>query len=407
MDRRLLGCIVGLLPALAIAANVVADYPGEIGAGSGWKAVAGEKEGKVVYVPFEGFYASKGGRFESPRFALGKKPGENAWFRLTFSAKSEADGFWWVDFFDGDGANVNDVNSRLYASEEWRDYEVMVPDMPSAETATIAFVARKGVSVRDVRMSRATPQEVAEWCDREYARLPQLNLSAIDAQGDRLPRTRKTLREGGALRVVFLGDSIVNDTLCGNAAALIARAFPNVEFTFIPSIRGCTGCWYYHEEGHFEQYVARHRPDLVVIGGISNTYKLKDADYSFAQAEDDMAETVLRCKAIGAEVVVCTPPPSYEFREGAWACPLNRSRYLAEARAPYWLQSGYIRRAAARTGVALWDMTTAPCEAISRSGKPLNWFKRDIAHNDDRGKQLIARTLAAYFAAVRDLKGDD
>jgi hypothetical protein len=29
--------------------------------------------------------------------------------------------------------------------------------------------------------------------------------------------------------------------------------------------------------------------------------------------------------------------------------------------------------------------------------KPLDWFKRDAVHNDDRGKQLIAQTLAVYF----------
>ena len=40
------------------------------------------------------------------------------------------------------------------------------------------------------------------------------------------------------------------------------------------------------------------------------------------------------------------------------------------------------------------------CEAIARSGKPLDWFKRDAAHNDDRGKQLISQTLATYFTAV-------
>ena len=47
-----------------------------------------------------------------------------------------------------------------------------------------------------------------------------------------------------------------------------------------------------------------------------------------------------------------------------------------------------------------WDLTTAHCEAIARSGKPLDWFKRDAAHNDDRGKQLIAQALAAYFREV-------
>lgn len=49
-----------------------------------------------------------------------------------------------------------------------------------------------------------------------------------------------------------------------------------------------------------------------------------------------------------------------------------------------------------RAGTA-FDLPTAPCDAIAESGKPLNWFKRDVAHNDDRGKQLIAQRLAAYF----------
>lgn len=46
---------------------------------------------------------------------------------------------------------------------------------------------------------------------------------------------------------------------------------------------------------------------------------------------------------------------------------------------------------------ALVGCCTQPCNGIKDSGKPLNWFKRDVAHNDDRGKQLIAQRLAAYF----------
>ena len=91
-----------------------------------------------------------------------------------------------------------------------------------------------------------------------------------------------------------------------------------------------------------------------------------------------------------------TPPPSYEFRADAEAKPFDPA-LTREGTKCWFLEQDYERRAAARTGAAVWDMTTAPAEAISRSGKPLNWFKRDAAHNDDRGKQLIAQTLAAYF----------
>ena len=47
----------------------VAEFPGQGGEGSGWKCV-GSEEGKVVYIPFEGYYESKGGRIESSRFKL-------------------------------------------------------------------------------------------------------------------------------------------------------------------------------------------------------------------------------------------------------------------------------------------------------------------------------------------------
>ncbi|MBP0975485.1 MAG: hypothetical protein J6P20_05415, partial [Oscillospiraceae bacterium] len=49
------------------AAAPLAEYPGEVGEKTGWKCV-GSEEGKVVYIPFEGYYESKGGRIESPRF---------------------------------------------------------------------------------------------------------------------------------------------------------------------------------------------------------------------------------------------------------------------------------------------------------------------------------------------------
>ena len=208
----------------------------------------------------------------------------------------------------------------------------------------------------------------------------------------KLPSTMEKIRSGRPVNIVFLGDSIMNDTWCGNAVALIQSALPQADLRCFISVRGSTGCWYYHEKEHFDEYVAKYSPDLVLIGGISN----RDKEQAVQEAEESMVETIERCKAIGAEVVVCTPPPSYEFRKDSSALPFDRA-LMKDGSQTFHLEQGYIRRAAARTGAALWDLTTAPCEAISRSGKPLDWFKRDAAHNDDRGKQLIAQTLAAYF----------
>lgn len=97
---KMCGVVFALMLSMAAFAETrrtpLVKYPGEVGQ-HGWKFRGAEK-GKVVYIPFEGYYKSKGGRIESPVFKLDKKAGENAWYELKFEAKSLEDGYWWVDF---------------------------------------------------------------------------------------------------------------------------------------------------------------------------------------------------------------------------------------------------------------------------------------------------------------------
>jgi len=379
----------------AVPRTPVAKFPGEVSSKNGWTLVA-QEAGKVVYIPFEGYYESKGGRIESKKFPLDKTVGETAYYQLMFDAKSATNGYWWVDFFDKDGNLLPDVNSGLYASADYRPYRVMVPVCSDAASAQIAFVSRKGVSVRDVSMIRVDADQVADWCKEMNATLPKLDLKLGKEAWEKLPNSKTAIKVGKEFNIVLLGDSIVNDSYCGMFTAEVERMFPDTRIRFDISVRGSTGCWYYQDEEHFKEYVAQYRPNLVVIGGISNWNWNKE---KIADAEEAMVKTIRQCQALGAEVVVCTPPPSYEFRKDAVARPFDRA-LIAERGGERYLQQDYERRAAARTGVQVWDLTTAPCEAISQSGKPLNWFKRDSAHNDDRGKRLIAQTLSAYFQAA-------
>ena len=398
MKRKMILSILWAVSGIAVLATdglVLADYPGEV-VRHGWRMRVSEA-GKVVYIPFEGYYESKGGRIESERFDL-----KGARFaRLTFSARAKSDGFWWIDLYAADGKRLADVNSRIYTSEDWRDYEEMVPIAASAAKGLIAFVSETGVDVRDVRFEAVTVEDAAGWCDRLYATLPQVQVGDCSHDWEKLPRAAGLIRSGRSLKVVLLGDSIVNDTYCGNVTALVQRRFPNVDFVL--SVRGSTGCWYYRDPKHFEEYVLAHKPDLVLVGGISNG---KD-DADFSTAEDDLVAVIELAKNAGVEIAVMSPPPSYEWRESpedtAWDENFVHARYEAWAKkVMHWqpLRRDYQRAATAKTGVAYWDMTTAPCEAISKSGKPLNWFHRDLCHNDDRGKQLIARTFAAHFEAL-------
>ena len=337
-------------------------------------------------------FASKGDRIESPKFRLDKTGDENAWYRLTFRAKGEADGYWWVDMEDADGKAMPDVNSRLSASSDWQDYSVLVPTRPEAVAASIAFVAKKTVAVRNVRMKRISAAEAVEMVNRDYAAGPKLKPEATAADWTKLPNTRVAIKVAKDFRIVFLGDSIMNDTWCGGFNALIATEYPDTVFRSYLSVRGSTGCWYYHERAHFEECVAKFKPNLVVIGGCSN---YRAGEMSLKEAEDWVVETVERCKALGAEAVICTPAKSREFRADPTAKP-----FVANAE-DQWFRSDYLRRAADRTGVQLWDMTTGPCGAVAESGRPLGWFNRDEVHSDNRGKVLNAMMMFRYFNAAQ------
>lgn len=386
---------------LAEGAAPVAEYRGTPGAAQGWKLVASEA-GKVTYIPFEGYYESKGGRIESPEFALDKREGENAYYMLTFEARGAEDGYWWVDWFDREGKMLPDVNSQVEKSAEWRAYRVVAPAGPEAVRAKLAFVSKSGVEVRNVSMRRIGVKEAAAWCEELYAGLPQLSGEAPAGAWDRLPRTKAALAgKAKKLKVVLLGDSIINDSYCGLLGALVQNEFPETEITFQLSVRGSTGCWHYRDEKNFEEYVGRHKPDLVIIGGISN-YNPPKSTPTLKDAEEAMVEVIGRCRAIGAEVAVASPSPSYEFRESAEAKEFDLALTRdVEGGAHKYLFWGYERAAAERAGAQFWDLTTGPCGAIARSGKPLWWFKRDGAHSNDRGKQLIAQAYKAIFKSLR------
>lgn len=374
--------------------------PGEVSEKVGWQCVI-QEEGKPVYIPFEGYYESKGGRIESPKFNLDKAADENAWYAFSFDAMCAVDGYWWVDVFGADGKALPDMNSRLYASEDWRHYDIVVSVQPGAVAAQLAFVTKKGIKVRDVTTKRLSAIEAADWCREFYATLPQVDLSVPADAWDRLPKSKELLRQDKPITIVMLGDSIVNDTWCGNVSALIKERYPQAKIVL--SVRGSTGCWYYRDPEQFDSYVLRYKPDLLMIGGISNGKD--EADFSTAEA--DMTEVIRLAQKHSIEVAVMSPPPSYEFRKTvddmSWDENVIIELYDSWCkRNRHWqpLRRDYQRAAVAKTGAAYFDLTTAPCDAILKSKKPLGWFKRDPAHNDDRGKQLIAQRLAAYFNAL-------
>lgn len=352
-----------------------------------------------------------GNRAETQPFPCAKREGESAYYSVSFRAKVAGGRFnyWWMDFFDRDGNTLADVNSKLYQSDGWRDYEELFQAVPAAVTMQNAYCtsAKSPYSpttgraeIRDVKLRRLTVDEAAAWCDRLYRRLPQVDWEAPRDALWKLPKTRDALVRHRPLRIVMLGGSLCNDSYNGHFSAVLKRAFPLSDVTVVASVRGGTGVWYYEKPEAFKRYVLDQKPDLLVVAGICHRDPVRDCEMD---REIYFERFVDLCRKHGVEVVFCTPPLSKDFR----ATPAVQDYDFAKldpAMVDLSLyETEYLKRLSAVKDVPLWDVTTAPCQALARSGAPIGDWMRDIVHNDDRAKQVNARAIAAHFlTAIRD-----
>ncbi len=379
-------------------------FDGEIsGKTPGWELLQSEA-GKLVQVPFEGSYASKGGRIQSPVIHLDKAPGKPAYYRLAFRAKTSDHCYWWVDLRDAADHLLPDVNSAVYPNADCDAYDQMLHVHSAAVSIRLAFQSKSGVAVRDLAVRQVTADEAAAWCDALYATLPPLAFEPPADAFKRLPRTATALREGTPWRVVMLGDSIQNDSCNSVFQALVKRDFPRSNLDFIVSVRGSTGCWNYRHPEPFAEYVARHKPDLLMIGGISNLNEDRDQP---AQGLAKIGQVIEQAQALGCEIVLLSPPHSVDWRifdARNPAAPLPAMTWTEAtsdadgARPLLWTP---FLELANRHGVAFWNLTVPTADCIARSRKPHGWFNRDVVHSNDRGKQLIGRVLQRHFLTAR------
>lgn len=333
--------------------------------GSGWTYQAGSEE-EIVYIPFEGYYPNKGGRMQSPWFALPGSGGQGQYCRLTFKARTGQHCYWWLDFLDANDQPVPDCNSKVYPGET-RAYDEVIYAPGAACKAQIAFVSKGKVEASDLRFTTATAAEAAEWCDALYSTLPPLKFTAPADAMALLPKTKAALKNGTPWRVVMLGHSIMHDSFNSLYMSLIQRDFPKSRLNVIPSVRGGTLCDYYRQPDQFPKYVTAHKPDLLMIlDSLGN---------------DDLEEVIrLTRNQVECEVLVISMPLR--------ADPDRWERNVTP-----------VRECAAKTNVAFWDVTT-PCSDYIAAAPGLD-YARDFVHNNDVGKQIIGQVLHRHFLTAK------
>jgi len=335
--------------------------------------------------PGGGHLLATDGRWVSPLIPV--RPLE--YYRLRFRCSAPRGGYWAAVFYGEDGAAMaSDDYSAAFASKDWTTGEFCFEAELESVGVRIRFESGKDGPMRvdDVSVRPVSRAAAARWAERLYAELPPLPYEPPSPRWTHIPLTMEKLRAGETLTVVMLGDSIVNDTANSCWDAVLERAWPGARVRLISSVRGGTGCTYYQRQGRVEQYVARHHPDLVIIGGISHNYQAEPIRRVVRQVREQTDAEVL---------VMSGAVPS------------------VDARLEHMIRFGRVPPAAARKRfddfqeqlakmvreekVEFLDMFAAWESYIESADKPREWFMRDRIHANSRGKQILGRILVAYL----------
>lgn len=233
-----------------------------------------------------------------------------------------------------------------------------------------------------------TPERSLEQIEKIQAEMPEGRFTVPKADWTHLPRTRRILTQGGELRLLALGDSIVNDTMRSGWVAKLQEAYPKAKISATVYVRGGGGCQHYKEEGRVEKNIVSRKPDLVLIGGISQ----KDTA--------SLREVIRQLRAGLPEVEIL-------LATGAFGTVDPRDPE-ALAKAPHSGTGAYgqrLKELAEEGRCAYLDMTTPWAEYIRSTGLHPHLFYRDVVHANEQGEQILAKILLAFWKQAQDSKG--
>lgn len=187
--------------------------------------------------------------------------------------------------------------------------------------------------------------------------------------------------EGGDLKVVMLGDSIVNDTYRSQWYDLFQAQYPNCNIKVIAIVRGSTGCWWYKDQGRIKRYVIPEKPDLLIIGGISQKNDTDSIKEVIQQVRTAKSCDVLLMTGVFGEV------DPHKDNEWSYDIPLFNGNYRKK-----------LYELALDTNSAFFDMNAYWGQYIRSASHEIGWYHRDQVHANIRGEQVIGHILARYFA---------
>jgi hypothetical protein len=225
-----------------------------------------------------------------------------------------------------------------------------------------------------------TPERSPEQIRKIQAQMPAGKFTPPRSDWAPLKRTRRILTRGGDLHIVALGDSIVNDMMRSGWVALLQETHGKARIRATVCVRGGGGCQHYRESGRIPIYVAPLKPDLVLIGGIS-------------QRDVESIRVVIQ------QIRAAQPEAEFLLITGAFgtADPRDEKELAAAPHSGTGDYGASLRRLAHEERCAYLDMTAPWAEYIRSSRLHPHLFYRDPVHANEFGEQILGRILLAFF----------
>jgi xylan 1,4-beta-xylosidase len=290
---------------------------------------------------------------------------------------------WLVQAQDAAPPDRNAINTRARPGDMMADSPVTFP-----KEGALPAKYPPDVTVRDEPAEKdyyifSSPCRSLAQIARIQADMPHGQFTPPAADWLPLRRTRRILTDGGELRLLALGDSIVNDTMRSGWVARLAEAYPKARIEATVYVRGGGGCQHFKEQGRIATNVIPRGPNLVFIGGISQ----KDTE--------SIREVIHQLRAGLPEVEIL-------LATGAFGTADPRDP-AALASAPHSGTGAYgrdLKKLAAQEGCAYLDMTTPWAEYIRSAHVHPHLFYRDVVHANEFGEQILSQILMAFWTAA-------
>ncbi|MDV2995557.1 MAG: hypothetical protein N4J56_005211 [Chroococcidiopsis sp. SAG 2025] len=352
------------------------------------------------------------------------------WYRLSFNSKAPGTtnnpgsvgyGYWSATFYDKQTGNqLPDATfSSVFQSNNWVHNEFRFRTkatvgangnlLPVQMRINFHSLGSQPLFIDDITVQATTSQEVAQWADGIYNSFSaKLNYVPKASRWQRIPLTMQKLRNGQNLRIVMLGDSIQNDTATAPIDVFLEREYPGSKVEIIPSVIGGTGVQYY--KTCVQNCILKYKPDLLIIGGISNGNNMSDFQSVVNQVRasdrvtNHKTEILLLTKAWSPNNY--PNPIDYQLNPSIKELdqnPTNNTTIPNDYRGnllwfAYANNLEYLDMTGIQSEFIYGPATAAGLGSPDANGNPYSIWMRDNYHLNDYGKQILGRILETYFS---------